>query len=776
MIFKLLNRYWLDGIMGSVVSITMISIIGLLPLTAQAQFPDEPADFDRLLVGEIIPHGQAVATSNCRGGASSEPCSGVLNVRFGNVEINTTSIGTTTSSTLVVKIRARAGQAAVGELAIPASCTNAAGEDVPGGTFSAGACIGVGGAGSVYVAAEPGNLAQDMPANVMYIVATQLTYNNVSLFTEAAPPCVGSIEEHPTSVFTGFSPADSLRGFGIEGYSYGSSSIARGTLPADLTADIVIQWKPDEYLEYVTVTCDLPTGYETELLDMAIQIRGVLGLTGHQIGPNTRSDYAIRAENSLEFFPLDETNYITHAEITEDGQGVLIEYAQAITSPTGTYAITALDGSVITPTISDTIWLNDKTVWLGLATSIYTGVNVAATALDSDRHVFVTATYPDDISFGTNFAQVSTYRATLTRHASEADLNRTAPRVTELDNDYDSIELTFSDAVCGSPETGCAALTADHFEVVHYVGDVSSAELATLLTISTVTLTGDSTNGYTVAVLDIDLDSAPEIDGDDYLLVRTARNSRFTDNFITDRTIFSATKVARTLPFETVPYSEAESGMLHLQSGALLEAIPVITYTVAGNSISEGGAERSTATFTITRAPDRVKFETAVGIAITRTSGDEPGNFSVAVGDEELTRSGDGIVWSGMVTFGPLENEKMIFVSFTGDDVGTGDSEYEIALTLPAGARSAVGSINTFTVEEDDNAAPVINLAVTTINETAVELDDGNQRDFDDITTYESRPVTQSSQLFSISDPSNPVVTDGPNSTTYTRVVCNVNR
>ena len=54
--------------------------------------------------------------------------------------------------------------------------------------------------------------------------------------------------------------------------------------------------------------------------------------------------------------------------------------------------------------------------------------------------------------------------------------------------DYDSIELTFSDevAVCGSPETECAALTANHFEVVHYEGDISSIEapeLPTLLTI-----------------------------------------------------------------------------------------------------------------------------------------------------------------------------------------------------------------------------------------------------------------------------------------------------
>ena len=387
--------------------------------------------------------------------------------------------------------------------------------------------------------------------------------------------------------------------------------------------------------------------------------------------------------------------------------------------------------------------------------------------LNSDRHVFVTSHTLNDISFGTNFAQASTYRATLTRHASDADLDQTAPRVTELDNDYDSIELTFSEAVCGSPETGCAALTADHFEVVHYVGDVSSAELATLLTISTVTLTGDSTNGYTVAVLDIDLDSAPEIDGDDYLLVRTARNSRFTDNFITDRTIFRQTQTIRTVPRTAETYSEAASGMLHLQSGALLEAIPVITYTVAGNSISEGGsAERNTATFTITRAPEDVKFATNVTVTITRTGGDDdPDDFSVDFAGTAVT--GDG-VWTEVITFLAGEDEKTIEISFTGNDVGTGDRVYEIALTLPAGARSAVGSISTFTIEEDDNTAPAITLVATTIYETAVELDDDNVRDFDSMTAYENRSITQLSQLFSSPDTD---ITDGPNSTTYTKVV-----
>ena len=43
---------------------------------------------------------------------------------------------------------------------------------------------------------------------------------------------------------------------------------------------------------------------------------------------------------------------------------------------------------------------------------------------------------------------------------------------------------------------------------------------------------------------------------------------------------------------------------------------------------------------------------------------------------------------------------------------------------------------NIFTIEEDDNTAPVINLADVTINESDVEFDDGNVRDFDDLNDY----------------------------------------
>ena len=172
-------------------------------------------------------------------------------------------------------------------------------------------------------------------------------------------------------------------------YSY--DSVNQGAAPGTLTAAQRIQYPTDDYAELMTLTCNLPASASTQLLGMSYHLSayGNAALGHHVDGSddgnsgNNLDSYVTSPENSLEFFPLDGSNYIEHAEITEDGLGVLIEYAQAITSPTGTYAITALNGSVITPTISDTIWLNDKTVWLGLATSIYdAGVNVAGTALE----------------------------------------------------------------------------------------------------------------------------------------------------------------------------------------------------------------------------------------------------------------------------------------------------------------------------------------------------------------------------------------------------------
>ena len=119
---------------------------------------------------------------------------------------------------------------------------------------------------------------------------------------------------------------------------------------------------------------------------------------GHHVGASAGDSYVTSPENSLEFFPLDGSNYIEHAEITEGGQGVLIEYAQAVTDNTSqSYTMATGDGLTdITPTISDTIWLNDKTVWLTLGSDIYAGVNTATAALDADRHVLVTSTFPGD--------------------------------------------------------------------------------------------------------------------------------------------------------------------------------------------------------------------------------------------------------------------------------------------------------------------------------------------------------------------------------------------
>ena len=76
------------------------------------------------------------------------------------------------------------------------------------------------------------------------------------------------------------------------------------------------------YVEHITFTCDLPASYDSELLDMAFEVSAFKGINSHLDARNIRAFYILSPENSLEFFPLDETNYITHAEITEGGDWV----------------------------------------------------------------------------------------------------------------------------------------------------------------------------------------------------------------------------------------------------------------------------------------------------------------------------------------------------------------------------------------------------------------------------------------------------------------------
>ena len=721
----------------------LVSILSLS--AAQAQ-----QDFDPLLIGESLDLVNPPTGDDCRNSSSAAGCSGVLYVKFVDPEV--------TTDTLTFSIQARAGQEAIGTFLTPGICRDPAGDEVPNGAADALTCAAVGTAFSstyTYTEAVLGTIDADNPANVMYSVSLSVLYSKVLFpgdvdFTACTPSHPYTSQANAPGSNTTF-PLD-----GQHGYGYQSLSLAMD--PGSVDPGDLVVWDENNPSIAVSLTCDLTGIAENALWGMASHPAN-FNQSGHHLGVNEFARYVVSPENSLEFFPLDGTNYITHAEITEGGDGVLIEYAQAVTTPTGgTYQFTAVDDTAITLT-SDAIWLNDRTVWLTLGSSIYgvAGVNVGSDALSSDRHVLVSSTFPNDDSFGDNFGRVATYRAVLTRHASDADFDQTAPTITAITvaPGTESIDLTFSEAVCGSPETGCDPVTDAHFEVMYY-GETETRAL----TISSVDVTAGTVATLTLQSVDIGVN--------DYLLVRTARNSRFTDGFITDRTIFSTATTERTIPTTNPPetYTEAASGMLHLQSGALVEAIPVITYSLAGNpSISEGGIERSTASFIITRDPEGVKSESTVGVTITRTSGDEPDGFSVAVGDVPLTRSADGIVWSDVLTFVALEDEKMIFFSFNGNDVGTADSAYTIALSF---ARTAPDSTSIFTIEEDDNTAPVINLADVTINESDVELDDGNVRDFVSMTIYENRPITQSSQLFTIS---NPDITDGPNSTTYTKVV-----
>ena len=717
---------WIITQLNNICFTAVIMALGFLSFSAQAQLAQEPADFDRLLSAEFSARSQPTV-SNCKTGVTN--CAGVIYVQF--------SPEFTSASELVVRLEARAGQEPIGAVGTPGICRDAAGNVIPNGAGSALFCTTFG--GTDYTPAVASVIDAATPANIFFNADVRVTYSkdiySGSDTIRGTGGCV-SVNEFASAQVSSNTPneVDTSPSLGIVTYSYDSAF--QGQSPTAITPENIIQYQEESYTSLIRLTCSISD--VAQLWDMDYHV-GMYRTLSQHVGANAQLSYIISPENSLEFFPLDNSNYITHAEITEDGLGVLIEYAQAVTDNTGTYQFTAADGTALTLTVSDpdssTItWLNDKTVWLTLGSSIYEAAGVDTgngIALDADRHVLVASTFPSDTSFGTNFAQTSTYRAVLTRHMSATDYSRSAPQITAITvaPGTESIDLTFSEAVCGSPETGCDLLTADHFEVLHYEGDILETGAPTRLTIVSVTTSTDNT----AASLDIITLPPSFIDGDDYLIVRTARNSRFTDDFITDRTIFSATKVSRTIPTTADTYTEAESGMLHLQGEALTRAIPTIENTLAGNpSIPEGAlGERSTATFTVTRAPTGYTSPTNVLVTITRTGSDDPTAFAVLVDGNPVTENSG--VWESGIIFGDAsndatENSKTIDITFTGNDIANDNHVYTISIAptaIPGGGSQLI----TFTIEDDDRALTLLPLDGRDIAERVIENDDGGEQE-----------------------------------------------
>ena len=738
-------------------------ILSVLSLAVQAQYSAEPTDFDRLLSGEFNAVSPPVVTnSNCDAGGDTNTfdCSGVLYLRFSpTINIGEGDAG---GNQLVVRMEARAGQEPIGTPLTPASCINpntdeelvliSFGSPVP--ITNAGQCDGAGQQAGLasgeaeFTSEKAGTIDADNPANLLYNVEAQFTYSKGIFVGNPENPSFANVCTGATAYTSAQATAPAFTASaidtGVGSYAYGSAN--QDAEPGTLTPAQAIQYPTDDYAEIVTITCNLPATASAQLLGMSYHLSAYGNAAfGHHVGVSAGDSYVTSPENSLEFFPLDGSNYIEHAEITEDGLGVLIEYAQAVTDNTSqSYTMTTGDGLTdVTPAISDTIWLNDKTVWLALSSDIYdnAGVNTHATvALGTDRHVLVSSTFPSDTDtttgFGTNFGQASTYRAVLTRHMSDSDLAR-ATTISDItvNPGTESIDLTFSSPVCGSPETGCAALTADHFEVIHYGG--VETEAPTSLPISFVDLTGDATDGYTAVALNINLPPLLNIDSNDYVLVRTAKNSRFSDEFITDRTIFSQ--------------SSAQTGMLHLQGGALVQAIPTIAYSLApapgippspdietdgpdAYSIREGGAtDNTTATFTITRSPTGYDMPSATSVTITNTTGGNPAGFELWVAGEHF-RVDDFIAFERMITFAAGEDEKTISFTFAGNDTPNdplNDAHVYTIRIAPANVPPGDDEETiTFTIEDDDRGIDLLAIDDSVILETAVEKEAGSEQQF----------------------------------------------
>ena len=101
--------------------VAIVLILGVLSLSVQAQYANEPTDFDRLLSGEFnAVNPPAVTGSDCDTGTSFD-CSGVLYLRL-SPTLNIGASTATGGNQLVVRMEARAGQEAIGIFSSPEVC------------------------------------------------------------------------------------------------------------------------------------------------------------------------------------------------------------------------------------------------------------------------------------------------------------------------------------------------------------------------------------------------------------------------------------------------------------------------------------------------------------------------------------------------------------------------------------------------------------------------------------------------------------------------------
>ena len=195
--------------------------------------------------------------------------------------------------------------------------------------------------------------------------------------------------------------------------------------------------------------------------------------------------------------------------------------------------------------------------------------------------------------------------------------------------------------------------------------------------------------------------------------------------------------------------------MLHLQSGALVQAKPVIVYSLTNpdglttpdpndtsidididySTPELNTAETTASTFTVTRTPAGYTDATDATVEITRTANsnsDDPDNFVVTVDGTVVT--GSAGVWTQPITFDSGQNSKAIVIEHDGNDAPNDDYIYTINVapdTIPgSGSRQL-----TFTIEDDDESIDLLALDIdiggvdsSVIAETAVELEGGVQQ------------------------------------------------
>ena len=261
------------------------------------------------------------------------------------------------------------------------------------------------------------------------------------------------------------------------------------------------------------------------------------------------SNYAVKLENNLEFFPLDGTSaYIEHAELSGDGTKAYLRFNKPFTGAIPAAADVRMIKANPNPETAGATGvtrLGNSVLWVDFGTGF-------ASASSPNQSVWIEAGFPGQNTYiAADYGNQATYRVAL--HALDvayaaAPGSLSDPRIDSITVGPGSsyIDVTFDQAVSSSSRRDFWS-TAQRFLLGIFLYDGSIATATRL----TVTSCGRGETGNTYR-LSLDTRQVGSLTGTERVIIRASSSFNSEDSldnryYATDATIFSEARLMRTI-------------------------------------------------------------------------------------------------------------------------------------------------------------------------------------------------------------------------------------